>query len=177
MDGNGAPDGVDEPGINIEAIDRLIRVNRVRARVGVGLGDRPAQRAGVEVVVRVGDVERGRRDAVLQRLDVRAEPGRDLADGAGRAGEQLLKPGPSDHGKSPPKEGWSAIQWEDSEPGAQTVRPGAVWPVRELLGGATSPAALFQPLILLEALHGAGLGCRQSPVTRMNAVRSGTGTS
>src|SRR5262249_838094 len=33
----------------------LVRVNRVRARVGVGLGDRPTQRAGVEVVVRVGD--------------------------------------------------------------------------------------------------------------------------
>src|SRR5262249_56001545 len=97
-----------------------------------------------------------------------AEPGGGVGDGGGGGGEQLLKPGPSDHGKSAPKEGWSAIQWEDSEPGAQTVRPGAVGPVRGLLGGRTSPATLFQLLILLEALPGAGLGCLQSPVTRMN---------
>src|SRR5262249_51189679 len=45
-----------------------------------------------------------------------------------------------------PRAMWSAIPWEDNEPGAQTVHPGAVGPVRELLGGRTSPAALFQPL-------------------------------
>jgi hypothetical protein len=39
---------------------------------------------------------------------------------------------------------------EDNEPGAQTERPGAVGPVRGLLGGTTSPAALFQPLTPLE---------------------------
>jgi hypothetical protein len=32
------------------------------------------------------------------------------------------------------------IQWEDSEPGAQTECPDAVSPVRGLLGGTTSPA-------------------------------------
>src|SRR5262249_26410151 len=127
-------------------------VDRVRPRVGVGLGNRPAQRAESEVVVRVGDVERRRRNAILQRLDVRPEPGGSFADGTGRAGEQLANPGPSDHGKSPAKAMWSAVQWEDSEPGAQTVRPGAVGPVRELLGGATSPAALSQPLTLSRSL-------------------------
>src|SRR5262249_33982252 len=47
---------------------------------------------------------------------------------------------------APPRAVWSAVQWEDNEPGAQTVRPGAAGPVRGLLGGTTSPAALFQPL-------------------------------
>src|SRR5262245_50508951 len=28
---------------------------------------------------------------------------------------------------------WSAVHWEDNEPGAQTVRPGAVGPVRGCL--------------------------------------------
>jgi hypothetical protein len=34
----------------------------------------------------------------------------------------------------------SAVRWEDNELGAQTERPGALGPVRTLLGGATSPA-------------------------------------
>src|SRR5262245_661750 len=58
-----------------------------------------------------------------------------------------------------PQVWWSAIQWEDNEPGAQTVRPGAVGPVRELLGGANSPAALFQLLTLSRSLLAdSGLG-------------------
>jgi hypothetical protein len=52
---------------------------------------------------------------------------------------------------------WSAIQWEDNEPGAQTVRSDAVGPVRGLLGGAASPAALIHLLISLEDLLRAGL--------------------
>src|SRR5262249_12446862 len=40
-----------------------------------------------------------------------------------------------------PSKRWSAIQCEDNDPGAQTVRPGAVGPVRGLLGGTSSPAA------------------------------------
>src|SRR5262249_15536541 len=46
---------------------------------------------------------------------------------------QVAEQGTSGHGKSPPTEGWSAVQWEDSEPGAQTERPGAVGPVRGCL--------------------------------------------
>jgi hypothetical protein len=36
---------------------------------------------------------------------------------------------------------WSAVQWKDNEPGAQTEHPGAVGPVGTLLGGTASPAA------------------------------------
>ncbi len=37
----------------------------------------------------------------------------------------------------------SAIQWRDTDPGAQTERRGGAGPVRGLLGGKTSPAAVF----------------------------------
>src|SRR5262245_2609851 len=59
------------------------------------------------------------------------------------------------HAKAPPTKRWFAIQWEDNEPDAQTVRPGAVWPVRGLLGGTTSPAALFHWLIIAFCVRGA----------------------
>src|SRR5262249_61324601 len=63
-----------------------------------------------------------------------------------RAREQTADPRTSGHRKSPPKAMWPAVEWEDNDPGAQTVRPGAAGPVRGLLGGRTPPAALFQPL-------------------------------
>src|SRR5262245_20218369 len=60
------------------------------------------------------------------------------------------------HAKAPPTKRWLAIQWEDNEPGAQTECPGAVRPVRGLLGGTTSPAALFHRLNLLRSLGDSG---------------------
>src|SRR5262249_36561770 len=54
-----------------------------------------------------------------------------VAEGSQALGaEQLAEPGTDGHGNSPPREGWPAIQWEDSEPGAQTGRPGAAGSVR-----------------------------------------------
>src|SRR5262249_34299172 len=127
---------------------------------GAGGGDGLPQRQ--EVVIR-GDLIRnridrqgGRGQAVLQGLDGQAAAGRGLADGAWRAGEQVADPGTSGHGKSPRRAGWSAVSCEDNEPGAQTGRPGAVGPVRGLLGGTTAPAAL----IYLAAL--AALTCSSS---------------
>ena len=45
------------------------------------------------------DRQRGRRQAPFQRLQPRLEPGRLLADGAGRAGEQAAGPGEVECGK------------------------------------------------------------------------------
>src|SRR6266542_4309487 len=42
-----------------------------------------------------------------------------------------------------PFPGWSALQWRDIAPGAQTERRGGAGPVRGLLGGKASPAALL----------------------------------
>ena len=42
----------------------------------------------------------------------------------------------------------------DNEPGAQTGRPGAVAPVRGLLGGTTSPAALFHSVLVPRYVRG-----------------------
>src|SRR5262249_42958507 len=106
--------------------DRLVPPGRIRQ------GDRLAQ-IDLTADRHVGGVvhdDRGRDPAVLQRLQQRPEAGRLLADGAGRAGEQATDPGGGIHDKSPPKAEWSAVHWEDNEPGAQTVRPGAVGPVR-----------------------------------------------
>src|SRR5262249_7833369 len=82
-----------------------------------------------------------------------------------------------DHGKAPPRAVWSAIQWEDNDPGAQTVRPGAAGPVRGLLGGTTSPAALFQTAYFTPRLAACaaptGATCRPRPSrTRRRACRS-----
>ena len=84
---------------------------------------------------------------VLERLQRTLAPGRRLADGVptARACESVADPGTAGHGKSPPGVGWSAVQWEDNDPSAQTGRTDAVGPVRGLLGGTTSPAALSIP--------------------------------
>src|SRR5262249_10248945 len=95
--------------------------------------------------------------AVLQGFQTRPEGNLVLADGAGLTGEQVADPGTGNHGKSPPNAAWSAIHWEDNDPGAQTGRPDAVGPVRGLLGGRTSPAALFQTLTSLRDLPRARL--------------------
>ena len=62
---------------------------------------------------------------VLQRLQGQPALGRRLADGGVRTGGvQVANPGTHGHGKSPVREGWSAVavHWQDSEPGAQTER-------------------------------------------------------
>src|SRR5262249_33736324 len=114
---------------------------------GLGGGEGLPQRQ--EVVIRGGLIQ-GRRDRqgrggqpVLDRLQQRPEPGRCLAAGAGRGGEQGVDAGASGDGKPPPGVVWSAVAWEGNDPGAQTGRPGAVGPVGGLLGGTTPPAAFL----------------------------------
>src|SRR6516162_5551372 len=64
------------------------------------------------------------------------------------------------HGDFPRSATWSAVSCEDNEPSAQTGRPGAVRPVRGLLGGFCSPAALFQmnPLDPVTSSYENGVG-------------------
>src|SRR5262249_32945084 len=88
----------------------------------------------------------------------------------GLTGEQPADPGTVGHGKTPPGEGWSAIQWEDNEPGAQTGRPGAVGPVRGLLGGTTSPAALLRGLTPLRPRRSQGGRYRPSTSFQKSAA-------
>src|SRR5262249_39628821 len=81
----------------------------------------------------------GRRGGVRNRCRGTVRPG----SGKGRHGGAPC----GDGERSPPKVGWPAVQWEDNEPGAQTGRPGAVGPVRGLLGGTTSPAAFVSSVV------------------------------
>src|SRR5262249_12765604 len=71
--------------------------------------------------------------------------------------KQTANTGTNSHENAPPRKRWFAVQWEDNEPGAQTERPGAVGPVRWVLGGATSPAALFHRLSWPRSRRDSGL--------------------
>src|SRR5262249_19066430 len=125
---------------------RLVRARQGEVRQGNAVRLRPHPVRGLGDAggkSRVTDDGGAGRDAVFQQLEGQLGAGRGLADGAGLTLEQLADPGTGGHGKSPSTQGWSAIQWKDNEPGAQTERPGAVGPVRGLLGGTTSSAALF----------------------------------
>src|SRR5262245_16175434 len=55
-EGTGQRDGAGNR--RVETAGTLVKVDRIGPGIGVGLGNRPAQRAGVEVVVQVGDVVR-----------------------------------------------------------------------------------------------------------------------
>src|SRR5262249_17408517 len=99
-------------------------------------------------------IEGGWGQAVFQHLEARPGPGRGLAGGTGRAGEQAGNPGTGGHGKSPRRAGWPAVHRYGNARGAETGRPGAAGPVRGLLGGTPSPAAVVSSVVAYLPLSG-----------------------
>src|SRR5262249_55452504 len=91
-------------------------------RVGVRLANGPAQGPGATIVRQAGDIEGGRRDAVLQPLDARPEPRRGLPKGAGRARIKTPGPGMGGHEKTPLAVKWPAVQCLKAD---AVARPGA----------------------------------------------------
>src|SRR5262249_23565541 len=102
---------------------------------------RAAAGAG-DVAGRDGEDSRGQ--AVLEDLQGQPPAGRAAGQGGGLAGEQFADPGTSSHRNFLPERGSLRYHGRTTAPGAQTERPGAVGPVRGLLGGTTSPAAFLQ---------------------------------